>query len=266
MANSKRPGGGSFAPWRGPGRPPTLRTNSRFSSDIQPAIGPIAYRDSSFVATGVSATSHIIVIPATVQVGDGMLLIVVSGAGVTENLTTPTGWTLVATRSKSANIASALYKRVAQAGDAGSNVTLTGDIAGGARRAGIILAYSGIDSAIVDVEIDAEETVAGLTHVTPAMIVANSLDWEIQIVADRASPGSTTITPPDILSLRQTAANTGSGAPTVAAADTNRVFVLPGMGGDTWTGTISTANAVMWTIALRPFQASVSFEGWGMPL
>jgi hypothetical protein len=46
---------------------------------------------------------------------------------------------------------------------------------------------------------------------------------------------------------------TGGGAMTVAAADSNgTVAISTTAGGGTWTGTLSTANAILWTVALLP--------------
>ncbi|WP_430391068.1 Ig domain-containing protein [Dyella sp. 20L07] len=81
----------------------------------------------SFVAssgtTYVSATSQILAIPTQTQVGDLLLAIVMHRS----LLTTPPGWVLVNSKTATQNDPGvqmlSVYKRVAQAGDPGTNIT-----------------------------------------------------------------------------------------------------------------------------------------------
>ena len=93
---------------------------------IQPlaaAAAPPAFRAAASTPfNGTDASSQAITIPSTVQVGDVLILGAVSNSAGPPS--TPAGWTAIDTWTGSFSHHKLLY-RVAQAGDAGSTVTVT---------------------------------------------------------------------------------------------------------------------------------------------
>lgn len=81
----------------------------------------IELRASSAVVGG-KGTSYTVTVPASVQVGD--LLILVGGADAT-GWPTPAGWTLVDYRGPSWNIYSVVFMKIAEATDPGASVVFT---------------------------------------------------------------------------------------------------------------------------------------------
>ena len=76
--------------------------------------------------------------------------------------------------------------------------------------------------------------------------------WIVEFAEDRGSPGSTTLTH-GTYTQRDIQVGTGGGSMTAAVADSNTtVSISTTAGGGTWTGTLSTANAILWTVALLP--------------
>jgi len=257
LAGSALAGVGALA---AAGTPAAPGTAARSGVGVLAAVGtpsvPIAFRASATGTNGAgTGTSITVTIPAGVQVGDGMLIVHTtrSATGATDTMTTPTGWTLVDTQAKN-NTQSVLYKRVVQGGDAGTLVTLAGSATTG--RVAVLVAYSGVHSTIIDAETSALDQVSGTVHSMPALAATSLADWSVEFCSDRGGPASTGFTiSGSAYTSRETIVGGGSSSVTGSVADTNGVIASLSLGGETWTGTSTNANTIMYVVALKAASA-----------
>lgn len=220
----------------------------------------IGFRAAVGNQTNAAGTDLTLAYPVTIAAGDAMLMrytTALAGAG-TPTLNTPAGWTLVSGPvDKSTNIREYLMARVSDGTEAGNTLTLSLSTSTAAKRYATLLAYSGTDGTPIHAFASFVETTAGTTHAAPTVNVTQTGCWIVEFITDRGSPGSTSFTQPATYSLRDTQVGTGGGSETAAGADSNAtVSVSTTAGGGTWTGTLSTANAILWTVAILPLQPS----------
>jgi len=213
----------------------------------------IAFRASVSNEQTASGTDVQVTIPATVQAGDAMVA-VWSAAGTSSTVTTPAGWNLEAGPvDKGTVIREYVFSRVAQAGDAGSTFVITKSVSDATKRYISLVAYSGTHGTTpVQAITSAVESVAGTSHTGAAATATGTGCWLLQHASDRGSPASTDITPPAGQTERVEQVGTGSGTMTVEFSDSNGAVAAGSVGAVSWTGTVSTANAITWTIVLQP--------------
>jgi PKD repeat protein len=203
----------------------------------------IAFR----AATGAAAkgaTSAKVTVPASVQAGDGMVLVSsISSNSVT--VTAPAGWTLEGIQTSS-NLVTRIYSRVAAAGDAGSTVTVTQSAA--AKVTLQLSAYSGTSAADpVSVANGAVQT-GGTSHVTPTASAAAG-NWLLSVWSDK-SASARTWTAPGSVTVRNTLAGTGSGDVAGLLADGGAAVGGGQVGGLTGTVSAASTQAAMFTVVL----------------
>lgn len=220
----------------------------------------IAFRAHASNQSNSAGTDIVLTYPLTLAAGDVLLVrysTALAGAG-TATLNTPAGYTLVSGPvDKTTNIREYLLVRVADGTEAGNTVTFSLNTSTAAKRYVNLAAYSGCDTAPIHAFNSFVETTAGTSHSAPTVNVTQSGCWIVEFMTDRGSPGSTSFTQPAGYSLRGTEVGAGGGSETCAVADSNAtVAVSTTAGGGTWTGTLSTANAMLWTVALLPLIAS----------
>jgi hypothetical protein len=213
----------------------------------------IAFRAATGNQTNAAGTDLVLTYPLTVATGD-CILVRYSTALNSPTLNIPAGYTNVSGPiDKTTNIREYLLVRVSDGTEAGNTLTLSLSTSSAAKRYAEMLVYSGTDTAPIHAFASFVETTAGTTHAAPTVNVTATGCWIVEFATDRGSPGSTGLTQPATYSLRDTQVGTGGGAETVAGADSNAaVSVSTTAGGGTWTGTLSTANAILWTVALQP--------------
>lgn len=222
----------------------------------------IGFRAAAGNQTNAAGTDLTVAYPLTVATGDCILVrysTALAGAG-TPTLNLPAGYTNVlgagVSVDKTTNIREYLLVRVSDGTEAGNTLTMSLNASTAAKRYATMLVYSGTDSAPVHAVNSFVETTAGTTHAAPTVNVTATGCWIVEFATDRGSPGSTSLTQPATYSLRDTQVGTGGGSETVAGADSNAtVSVSTTAGGGTWTGTLSTANAILWTVAILPLQS-----------
>lgn len=213
----------------------------------------IAFRAAASNKNEATGTDVLVTYPATVVAGDAMLLFVAySGTAIT--CITPSGWTLVAGPfDKSTVLRGYLFSKVAAGTEASTTLTITASASGATKRYAQLGAWSGTSSSPVGVSASFVETTAGTTHSAATVNLTPSNCWIVEFIADRGSPGSTGWTQPSGYSLRDTQVGTGGGGATLGLADSNATVTPSGTaGGGTWTGTLSTANALGFTVAIQP--------------
>ncbi|MBI5087697.1 MAG: PKD domain-containing protein, partial [Actinobacteria bacterium] len=212
-------------------------TDDDGAASAAPASAQVTVVDATAAATyrtGNSAqsttTTASVQIPAAVQVGDRLVLIVTTNNATT--LTTPSGWTLLGTRDDgSPDMRSWVFTRTAVAGNAGSTVSATLGLVG--KTSSIVMAYSNAQAPTV-----LASSVMGASSTalaTPAVAVAQSGSAVINYWSDKSASNSGW-TLPGSVTARVGSVGTGSGRITAAAGD---VVVA----GANWAG--ATANSTV---------------------
>lgn len=224
---------------------------STVSVTVTSSSASIAVRGSAQnVNTGTSATTTVVVPSATV-VGDKLVAFFFdgSGASLTDTFTTA-GWQAVNASAVGSSIGLHVWQKTAVAGDASSTLTVTSSVDGVSsyKRTFVVVAMAGARMGNTG---GALETAAGTAHTAPAETAVSASAWVLNAFADRGSPGSTGFTLPGNLTALQSYAHAGGAAVTSVVAYDDLVG-SGSVGGNTATGTLSTASAAMATVVLEP--------------
>ncbi|MEU8798006.1 PKD domain-containing protein [Spirillospora sp. NPDC048819] len=219
---------------------------------VSPNQTDIAYRGGSGGNANVStATTQI---PASVQPGDGLIMILTYNSGDHSMTTPPAGWTQVDTQDVG-SATSIVWKRVAQEGDAGAQVNI--GLSGFTKADIRLLAYDGTNTAdpvaAVAKGIDADSVTA---HTSPNAPVAAGGSWAVTYWGDKSS-STTSWTAPAGVTTRGTGIGSGGGRITSLIADSGGAVATGQYGGKTAT-TDASSRAAMWTIVLARGAGGVS--------
>lgn len=183
-------------------------------------------------------TVHTVTIPAGVQPGDQLVLFNSSNATGTMSATASAGWTRIIDASTSGSRHGA-FVRVAQAGDAGTTVSIT--LSGLAKADLTLVAYRGVT-------LGASAGQAGYT--TPT-VAATPGAWAVSYWADKSAT-TTAITPPAGVEVRVQRTATGAGHLTETLGDTIATGTTVGGLAATPAGGAPVANAAAMTVVLDP--------------
>jgi hypothetical protein len=109
-----------------------------------------------------------------------------------------------------------------------------------------VAAYSGVDLTDFIMDFASQvETTTGTTHAIPSVTAVGSGNWRAAFVVDRGSPASTDFTPPASLpSERSQFLGSGTGTCSTDWVDSGAAVSAGTFSGDSFTGTVSTANAI----------------------
>ncbi|MCU1361930.1 MAG: domain containing protein, partial [Ilumatobacteraceae bacterium] len=210
------------------------------------ASGAAVYRAGA-VGQG-SSTSATVQVPAAIQVGDRLVLIVTVNLDTT--LTTPAGWALLGTQQDGTpDMRSWVFTRAAVAGTAGSNVTATMGAAG--KSVSTLLAYSNAQAPTVLASSVMGASTTALT--TPAVNVANSGSAVINYWSDKSATDTGWVLPGTVTS-RATGIGTGSGHITVAAAD--KIVTTGSWAAQTANSTVAGTKGIGWSIVVPSVTAA----------
>jgi hypothetical protein len=198
---------------------------------------------------GVNATygktaSDSVSVPSGASSGDALLLFV-TDAAASGPTAAPSGWTLVGSTVKGSQ-STAVYDKVAGAGDAGTDVTVTFPVA--VKASLTLAAYSGTDQSN-PVETFASATAAGTTSDTaPGVNGLSDGSFVVSFWTDKSS-STTSFAPP--AAVTQRALTFGVGVSTVNAllADSGNA-VAGSYGPQTATTNDASIDSASWTIAL----------------
>lgn len=211
-----------------------------------PVTNPIAFRATA--GTQVSATSAAVTVPAAVQAGDGMVLVMTSNSS-TVTYGDPAGWTLVDSATTT-GITTRVYSRVATAASAGTTATVT--VSATSKVDLRLAAYANTrTTAPVSVLTKAVETATVAAHTTPAATVTGSSSWVLSYWADKSST-TTAWTAPAGQTVRGVTIGSGSGRVTSLLTDGNRPAPAGAVGGLTASTDAAGTKATMLTIVLAP--------------
>lgn len=199
-------------------------------------------------ARQTNAATADLVIPTAVQPGDALLLFGTANLSTT-TMTPPAGWSEVGRRD-AGGMLTVLWQRVAQAGDAGSTVSIALSTL---TRVDLHLgAYSGTStSSPVSVFASAADTTSTTNHTTPNVVVPDPASWVISYWSDKSSTTTSWTAPPEV-ATRSTSIGWGSGRITSLLADLNApVAAGVTMGGLTARTDQASSKATNWTVVLR---------------
>jgi hypothetical protein len=148
------------------------------SSDVAFRAKAVSYNDNTM--------SPSVVVPASVQAGDQLLLFVSGNTGgVTLNGPSGSvgGWTLLGSQTIGTQETS-VWAATAAAGDAGATVSF--ETSGYTKIALQLLAYSGVGTA-TPVTASAADASSTTSHQAPAVAVAEAGSWVVSYWADKSS-------------------------------------------------------------------------------
>jgi PKD repeat protein len=211
-----------------------------------PVTNPITFRATA--GNQANATSAKITVPATVQAGDGLVLVMTSNSN-TVTYGDPAGWAVANTVSTT-GITTKVYSKVATATDAGSVVTVT---ASAVNKMDLRLAAYGNTSTTAPVATvtTAVDTAAVAAHTTPAASVTGSGKWVVSYWGDK-SAATAAWTAPAGQTVRGVTIGTGAGRVTSLLTDAGAAAAAGPAGGLTATTDAPGTKATMLTIVLNP--------------
>ncbi len=186
----------------------------------------------------LSKLTHTVTVPAGVQPGDQLVLFSASNAPGTFTASAAEGWTRVIDASTSGSRHGA-FVRTAQAGDAGSTVSIT--LSGYAKADLTLAAYRGVTLGAT----------AGQPGYTTPTVAATPGAWAVSYWADKSAT-TTAITPPAGVELRFQRTATGAGHLTETLGDTIASGTTVGGLTATPAGGAPVANAAAMTVVLVP--------------
>jgi PKD repeat protein len=200
--------------------------------------------------SNVNATIHQVVVPASVQPGDALLLFVSQNTQAT--LTGPTGvtgWTQLGSAAQGYGRTTA-WSKVAGTGDAGATVRVTFSATS---KANVVLAaYHGTDPAApVSAFAVAADPASSTARVTPYSPVADPQSWAVSYWMHGDST-TTALVPPDGVAVRSNGTQTGSGRVVGLLADSAASLPTAPYGGKVATAAVASTTNTTWTVVLRP--------------
>ncbi|REF00279.1 hypothetical protein [Thermomonospora umbrina] len=203
-------------------------------------------------ASGSGGNSVSVTIPAGVQAGDSLLLMVYVNTDCT--ITTPSGWQVAKAQqqAEAGGATAAIFKRLAQTGDASTNAVSTNDGAAGVKAGALLIAHSGTDTVDPVHAINSRLDTGGTASVpTPAVTTGVDGCWVVEMCTTKSSTTTVWSTVPAGSTSRVSLIGTGGGHVDGAVAD--RGPVTPGgYGGGTFTQDANQSSAISYTIALAP--------------
>jgi PKD repeat protein len=204
-------------------------TASQSVTVAPPATSSIAFR----AVSGVNANSATptLTVPASVQAGDAMALLVTTKAGTTH--AAPAGWTAVATGGSTA-VSTSVWQKVATAGEAGSALAVTlSELTKSDVR---LLAYSGAAATDPFSALVSADAALTTSHPAPTVTVSTPGSWVVWYWADKSSATTTSWTPPTGVIARSTAFGTGTtyiSSLTGDAGASSAIGTVPGLSATT---------------------------------
>ncbi|QNE21465.1 PKD domain-containing protein [Kribbella qitaiheensis] len=209
----------------------------------------------SFVAAtsnGGNRTAHTVRVPATAQAGDALLLYITTNETTSVMSDTVTGWTLLQSRNGS-GVRGRLWTKTAVAADVNANVTVTTSLA--AKSVIGVAAYRSTGNATVSASAVAGSDVVATSHTAPAVAVADTNSWLVNVWSEKSSV-DLTWTLPAGSTQRTTAAITGSGKISSVFADSAGAVPAGTAAAKVATTSASTSRDVQFSIAISPGQVA----------
>ncbi len=199
-------------------------------------------------STAGARTNHRVVIPASVQAGDALVLVLTAN-NLNGTITAPAGWTALRSR-EGKGIRGRLWSKTATASDAGSTITVTSSAS--AKSAMVVAAYrsSGGTARVTASAIGGNDSAAA-SHTTPSVAVAEQQSWLVSAWSEK-SPNAATWRLPGSVTQRATASANGAGKVSAVFADSNGAVAVGTAAGRTATTTANVNRSVLYSVVVSP--------------
>jgi PKD repeat protein len=216
---------------------------------VAPAPAPQAMGLRASAGTAARPVTSVSVdVPAAVQAGDGLVLVLGTNSAVTG--TAPEGWTLAATQPDGGKMTTQVFSRVATAADAGSTITVgVGTVSSALTLQ--LMAYSGTASTGPVASVTGAAGGGGGTAHTTPLADAPAGSWVLSIWSDKA-PAARQFTAPAGLAERSNLAGVGNGDVATLVADSGGPVAGGQVGGLTATVPTASSRSTMLTVVLAP--------------
>ena len=214
----------------------------------EPVVGEgIAFRDSAQV-TSRGTSSVAVTVPASVQAGDGLVLVLSTNSTVTG--TAPAGWTQAFVQPAGTTMTTQVFSRVATGTDAGTTVSVP--LSGSAKVTLQLLAYDGTSTTAPVASVTGATDTGGTAHTTPTATAAAD-SWVLSVWSDK-SAAARSWTAPQAAEARSALAGVGSGDVATLVADGGAAVPAGRVGGVTATVPTASNRATMLTVVLAAAQ------------
>ncbi|MEU4437199.1 MULTISPECIES: PKD domain-containing protein [Micromonospora] len=220
------------------------------TATVEVTVAPVPERISFVGQATANAnwTSHTVTVPAGVQAGDMLLLLLSqnthTGTGEPAGVT---GWSRL-DRLDGGFATTTAWWKTASAGDAGTAVRVTLD--GQAKGNLVLAAYRGVAPG-APVFTRATDPASTATRITPYAPVTAAQSWAVSYWLHGDST-STALTPPAGVAVRSNTSQTGGGRVAGLLADSASSVPTGSYGGLTATGAAASTTTTTWTFVLPP--------------
>ncbi|ATO14215.1 hypothetical protein CO540_10635 [Micromonospora sp. WMMA2032] len=220
------------------------------TATVDVTVAPVAER-ISFVGQATANTnwtSHTVTVPASVQPGDTLLLLLSQNTHTgTGEPTGVTGWTRL-DRLDGGFATTTAWSKTAVAGDAGTPVKVTLD--GQAKGNLVVAAYRGVRPG-APVFARATDPASSASRITPYAPVTVAQSWAVSYWL-HGDGTSTSLTPPAGVAVRSNSSQSGGGRVTGLLADSGSSVPVGSYGGLTATAAAASTTTTTWTFVLPP--------------
>ncbi|SCG71553.1 PKD domain-containing protein [Micromonospora humi] len=193
-------------------------------------------------------TSHTVTVPATVQPGDKLLLLLSQNTHTgTGEPTGVTGWNRL-DRLDGGYATTTAWWKTATAGDAGTAVQVALDSQ--AKGNLVLAAYRGVAPGAPAFS-RATDPASTATRITPYAPVTTAQSWAVSYWV-HGDAASTALTPPAGVTVRSNSSQTGGGRVTALLADSASSVPAGIYGGLAATGAAASTTTTTWTFVLAP--------------
>lgn len=218
---------------------------------------PIAFGAAATPGYQNAGTSTTATLPAGASIGDVVFAFVALsdvtiGDPTISNDENGKTWTQIGSTTDDGVCRTKLWYRTVVSGDPGA--TITASWTGSGKGGLVLVSYTGVHSSPIDGTPPAPATEAGTdtTHDAPGVTPVASGCWAVDLVAQR-SAACTTITAPAGRTERVEQLGFGAGTVCQIVADSGGTITAGvATGAKTYTFDQSTANAVGWSVSIRP--------------
>ncbi len=220
-------------------------------SQASAAPGTLSYVDSA--STAGARSSHRVVVPASVQPGDALVLFLTTNSS-TATVNNLNGWTLLQTQDGN-GIRGRAWTKTATATDDGSTVIVT--TSASVKSAMSVAAYrSTAGVAEVTASASAVANASASSHSTPTVAVSDPNSWLVNVWSEK-SANAQTWTLPGTVTQRTTGAGTGSGKISSVLGDSNGAVATGTAAARTATTSSAASRSVRFSVAVSPLDDTI---------
>ncbi|MCW2636004.1 MAG: domain containing protein [Blastococcus sp.] len=192
-------------------------------------------------------TSVSIPVPASVQAGDALLLVLSTSSDAVG--TAPAGFTSEGRQASGTTMTTELWSRTATAADAGS--TLTVPLSKQTKATVQLLAYSGVSATDPVASVAGATDATGTSHTTPVATAAAG-SWVVSVWSDKQAAARAWTLQGDAATVRTSLDGIGTGDLATLVADSGAGVPAGSVGGLTATVPTSSSRATVFTVVLTP--------------